>query len=157
MPLHSPTVQHHSEWSWWGTQSHLFKLGKEKRSRKKMVMMLFYSAGLGLLAVQWRWWKVRRHQMGWYTFIFRNEINHHHSYNQKHTPATSLKITSGNCLKTPRQLPDNLTAWWQPRYCQRCAMQQKFRASATDLMTQTMQKSPTKMKLGCGSTLVEIM
>ena len=43
---------------------------KREKKQKKMVMMLFYSAGLGLLAVQWRWWKVRRHQMGWYTFIF---------------------------------------------------------------------------------------
>ena len=92
---------------------------KREKKQKKMVMMLFYSAGLGLLAVQWRWWKVRRHQMGWYTFIFRNEINHHHSYNQKHIPAIYLMITSDNCLKTTHQLPDKLTAWWQPRYCQR--------------------------------------
>ena len=55
-----------------GTQSHLFK-GR----RKKWSWCSFP-------AVQWRWWKVRRHQMGWYTFIFRNEINHHHSYTREH-------------------------------------------------------------------------
>ena len=63
-----------------GTQSHLFK-GKEKR-RKKWSWCSFSL----LLAVQWRWWKVRRHQMGWYTFIFSNEINHHHSYYHFHKP-----------------------------------------------------------------------
>ena len=63
-----------------GTQSHLFK-GKEKR-RKKWSWCSFSL----LLAVQWRWWKVRRHQMGWYTFIFSNEINHHHSYYHSHKP-----------------------------------------------------------------------
>ena len=41
-----------------GTQSHLFK----GRRRKKWSWCSFP-------AVQWRWWKVRRHQMGWYTFI----------------------------------------------------------------------------------------
>ena len=57
-----------------GTQSHLFK-GR----RKKWSWCSFP-------AVQWRWWKVRRHQMGWYTFIFSNEINHHHSYYHFHKP-----------------------------------------------------------------------
>ena len=51
-----------------GTQSHLFA---RKKARKKWSWCF-----LGLLVpVQWRWWKVRRHQMGWYTFIFTNEIN----------------------------------------------------------------------------------